>query len=99
MKLSHDNLKVDGKITKSTKFRSSTLLNLKADDSVAGPASKKAKKDFKLNIYSLFFTRYDERAIFYKRNGRKLVIKIIEEHDNPDGVFIVLETNFDVCKV
>jgi hypothetical protein len=94
----HDNLKVDGKITKSTKLRSSTLLNLKADDSVAVSASKKAKKDFKLNIYSFSFTRYDERAIFYKRNGRKLVIKIIEEHDNPDGVFIVLETNFDVFK-
>jgi hypothetical protein len=99
----HDNLKVDGKIAKSahvrpTKLRSSTLLNLKADDSVSGSVAKKAKKDFKLNIYSFSFTRYDERAIFYKRNGRKLVIKIIEEHDNPDGVFIVLETNFDMFK-
>jgi hypothetical protein len=100
----HDNLKVDGEIAKSahvrpTTLRSSTLLNLKADDSVAGPASKKAKKDFKLNIYSLFFTCHDERAFIYKRNGKKLAIKIIEEHDNPDGVFIVLETNFDVWKV
>jgi hypothetical protein len=61
-----ENLKVGGKIAKSaTKLRSSTLLNLKADDSVAGPASKKAKKDFKLNIYSLFFTCHDGRAIIY----------------------------------
>jgi hypothetical protein len=95
----HDNLKVDGKITKSTKLRSSTLLNLKADDSVAGPVAKKAKKDFKLNIYSLFFTCRDEKAIIYSGNGNNLSIKIIEEHDNPDGVFIVLETNFDVWKV
>jgi hypothetical protein len=97
----HDNLKVDGKVAKSahTKLRSSTLLNLKADDSVAGPASKKAKKDFKLNIYSLFFTCRDEKAIIYSGNGNNLSIKIIEEHDNPDGVFIVLETNFNVWKV
>jgi hypothetical protein len=33
--------------------------------SVAVPAAKKAKKDFKLNIYSLFFTRHDGRAIIY----------------------------------
>jgi hypothetical protein len=100
----HDNLKVDGKVAKSahvrpTTLRSSTLLNLKADDSVAGPASKKAKKDFKLNIYSLFFTCRDEKAIIYSGNGNNLSIKIIEEHDNPDGVFIVLETNFNVWKV
>jgi hypothetical protein len=100
----HDNLKADGKIAKSahvrpTNLRSSTLLNLKADDSVARPVAKKAKKDFKLNIYSLFFTCRDEKAIIYSGNGKNLSIKIMEEHDNPDGVFIVLETNFNVCKV
>jgi hypothetical protein len=86
-------------IAASTRVLRSSTLNIGADDSVAGPVAKKAKKDFKLNIYSLFFTRHDERAIIYKRNGKKLATKIIDEHDNPDGVFIVLETNFNVWKV
>jgi hypothetical protein len=104
----HYNLKADYDLAEyaqssSTDLSTSDLqistLNLEADDSVARPVAKKAKKDFKLNIYSLFFTRHDGRAIIYKRNGKKLAIKIIEERDNPDGVFIVLETNFDVWKV
>jgi hypothetical protein len=104
----HYNLKADYDFAEyaqssSTDLSTSDLqistLNLEADDSVARPVAKKAKKDFKLNIYSLFFTRHDGRAIIYKRNGKKLAIKIIEEHDNPDGVFIVVETNFDVWKV
>jgi hypothetical protein len=102
----HDNLKYGCKIAKSAQstkpstreLRSSTS-NLEADDSVAQPVAKKAKKDLKLNIYSFFFTWEDEKAIIYKGNGKKLSMKIIEEHDNPDGVFIVLETNFYVWKV
>jgi hypothetical protein len=49
----------------------------------------------KLNIYSFFFTCRDEKAIIYKGNGKKLSIKIIEEHENPDEVFIYLESNFN----
>jgi hypothetical protein len=91
----HDNINFD--LAKSVQYtkpttrdRRSSTLNLVADDSVAGPASKKAKKDFKLNIYSLIFTCRDEKDIIFKGNGKNLSIKIIEEHENPDGVLIIL---------
>jgi hypothetical protein len=95
----HDNINFDlaksVQCTKpSTSDRRSSKLNLVADDSVAGPVVKKAKNFFKLNIYSFCFTCRDEKAIIYKGNGKKFSIKIIEEHENPDGVFIFLESNF-----
>jgi hypothetical protein len=98
----HDNINFDlAKSVQSTKpstrDRRSSTLNLVADDSFSGPVAKKAKKekDFKLNIYSFSFTCRDEKDIIYKGNGKNLSIKIIEEHENPDGVFIFLESNFD----
>jgi hypothetical protein len=55
--------------------------------------AKKIETDFNLNTYSFFFTCRDEKAITYKGNGKKFSIKIIEEHENLDGVFIFLESN------
>jgi hypothetical protein len=68
----HDNINFDlaksVQCTKpSTSDRRSLTLNLVADDSVARPVAKKAKKekDFKLNIYSFSFTCRDEKDIIY----------------------------------
>ena len=57
--------------------------------------------DFKLNIYSIYFEDVgegDEKEVGVSKK-RKMVGKILEEVEDPDGVFIVLQTNFNVRKI
>jgi hypothetical protein len=80
-----------------TRVLRSQAIDLKSDDFIAETVNKKAKRDFKLNIYSFYFV--EGKDVFAEVNKKKLAIKIIEEHENPDGVFIVLESNFNARKV
>jgi hypothetical protein len=80
-----------------TRVLRSQAIDLKYDDFIAETVNKKAKRDFKLNIYSFYFV--EGKDVFAEVNKKKLAIKIIEEHENPDGVFIVLESNFNARKV
>ena len=63
------------------------------------PVGKKSKKNFNLNVYSFYFID-DEDYPFngvYESNEekkKKLAMRTLHEVNNPDGVFIVLETSF-----
>ena len=57
-------------------------------DSETEHVVKKSKIDFSLSVYSVHFD--DEK---------KLAMKTLHEVNNPDGLFIVVETSFDVPPV
>ena len=75
-----------------------SLSRLDPEAEAIEPGRKKAKKDFMLNIYSFFFENVDKKAVGVSKK-RKMVGKIVEEVNDPDGVFIVLQTNFHVRKI
>ena len=58
------------------------------EDLMAAHIEKKSKSDFSINVYSLFYNDH-----------KTLVMKSLLENSDPDGVFIVLQTNFKAPKV
>lgn len=64
------------------------LDQLKYSTCDAAHTAKKVRQNFSINVYSMYFDAY-----------KQMVLKALHEVADPDGVFIVVETNFNVLKI
>jgi hypothetical protein len=80
----------EGDVDLTEKDESGNLIyQFDEDEENVSVSPKKPNKEFIINLYS----------VFYDNQNRNLTIKALNENQNPDGVFVVIETNFIVPKV